>query len=138
MAALVFAAYAITWYQHFKEFPLQPRFLFETLPLSAYIFIERLYLLAWHFRYAAATGFVLGAMAVYELAIVKVYRRQFDFSAPRAMDGEAWQRVRGRCIALYACFVPATFLYVTLGEYLSAMSRLIRTTGSTAISESSF
>ena len=117
MAALTFAAYAMTWYQHFRELPLQPRFLFESLPLGAYIFIERLYLLIWHYRYAAGTGFVLGAMAVYELAVVRVYKRQFDFSAPRVMDEEAWRRVRARCVALYACFVPATFLYVTLGEY---------------------
>jgi len=71
----------------------------------------------WDYRFAFFTGLVLVAMAVYELAWVKVYRRNFDFSAPRPMNAEAWERVVKRCMALYACVAAVTFLYVFLGEY---------------------
>jgi protein-S-isoprenylcysteine O-methyltransferase Ste14 len=71
----------------------------------------------WNYRFAFFTGLVLVAMAVYELAWVKVYRRHFDFSAPRSMDSAAWKRVVKRCMALYACITAVTFLYVFLGEY---------------------
>ena len=69
------------------------------------------------YRYAIITGLQLVAMAVYELAWVKVYRRHFDFSAPRPSGASAWKRICKRCLALYVCVIFATFLYLYLGEY---------------------
>ena len=101
----------------YKRTPLLPEFLKAQLSLGQIAFLDRCMVGMWAWRAALLCAGVMLAMIAVEIFYARVYRRHFDFSAPRAVDAAAWARIRARCFAVFACLVPITFLYVYLGEY---------------------
>lgn len=89
VGALAFAALAATGYD-------APLFRYRHLLLMAATFL---------------------AMAAWEILVVRVHRRNFDFGRARAWTGDATLRVLLRCAALAGHLVVATAAYVVLTHY---------------------
>ncbi|MCW8132032.1 MAG: isoprenylcysteine carboxylmethyltransferase family protein [Planctomycetota bacterium] len=85
----------------------------ESLP-RAQALLDRVYAL----RHPISLLTVFMAMILTEMLVYKTHRRQFDFENPRAVDGEAWERIWLRWIATAFCLAAAAFAYFFfLGEY---------------------
>lgn len=69
------------------------------------------------YRYTLLLGAVFVVMAGYEVAVVRVHRRNFDFTSPRPWTREARRRVAARSGALAAHLLLAAGAYVVLTHY---------------------
>lgn len=72
---------------------------------------------AFAWRYPILAVAVLAVMAAWELAVVRVYRRNFDFASPRPLDRPARRRVWARVAALAGHLALALAAYVILVHY---------------------
>jgi len=57
---------------------------------------------------------IFSAMVAVEVFVLKVHRRNFDFTNGRQLDKMGWQRVIGRFIALIFCFFISGFIVVPM------------------------
>jgi protein-S-isoprenylcysteine O-methyltransferase Ste14 len=73
--------------------------------------------LPMEWRYPLLLVAVFSGMALVEVVVFKVHRRNFDFSQTRPFTDAAFGRVMQRCTALYFCMALATFLYTYMGDY---------------------
>jgi protein-S-isoprenylcysteine O-methyltransferase Ste14 len=89
----------------------------DRLPFSIQDGILRLMQLIWEFKAAVLLTAIFIGQFLVETLVFKVQRRHFDFSAPRALDADAWKRVGGRWLAMLAIVLAGTFLYGVVGEY---------------------
>lgn len=70
-----------------------------------------------HPRFIALLFVAVAAMAAYELLVVKVHRRHFDWHAPRPLDRAAWRRVGLRWAVMTGCLALAWATYAVFREY---------------------
>lgn len=68
-------------------------------------------------RYEFALAAMFMSMAIYELAVKKVYARNFDFGSRRALDANGHIRVATRFIILTAAITLSLLAYAILREY---------------------
>jgi protein-S-isoprenylcysteine O-methyltransferase Ste14 len=101
----------------FKSAPTLPEFLASILPVAFVNYANFVLSSLWEFRAVVLAASAFVAMAGVELLVVKVHRRHFDFSMPRALDAAAWKRVGARWLALLFCLSLAGMLYGCLAEY---------------------
>lgn len=87
---------------------------------------------AFAHRHALVLLAALAAMAAWELGVVGVHRRNFDFSRARPWTPEATGRVARRTFALAATLALTTVAYVVLSHYGLALGgeRLLHFAGS--------
>ena len=68
-------------------------------------------------RYTVLLTVVFLAMAAYEIAVVRVHRRNFDFSKPRAMDQHSFDNIFLKFVGLTLSLAAAMGFYALLSEY---------------------
>lgn len=69
------------------------------------------------YRHALLLAAVFVVMAGYEIGVVRVYRRNFDFASPRPWTPDARRRVAARSGALAGHILLAVVAYVVLTHY---------------------
>lgn len=71
----------------------------------------------WNAHDLWALVLVFLVMAAMEGLVFRVYRRHFDFSTARTLDGAAWRRIEIRWFGLFALFILAWAAYLILDTY---------------------
>src|SRR5262245_18120790 len=69
------------------------------------------------YRYVFVLLLVFTSMAGYELLVLGVHERQFDFSRPRRIGPPERRNIALRAAGLAGSLALASVMYVTLGEY---------------------
>ena len=92
MGALILGALAVTFWEK------QPTFIFE-------------------YRFAIVGLFAFSMMAVHELFIVRIYKRNFNFSSPRILNDANYTNLKTKFLALVCSLLLAFFAYTLLNEY---------------------
>lgn len=73
----------------------------------------------WAWRRLVVLASVFAAMAAYEILVVKVHRRNFDFGAARKLDSKAQERINLRLAASFVCLVILTLVFSFIEVFIS-------------------